>query len=90
VKGVLGRDDLRYRHITVSTGRLSWRPIGQWLKQEWRRTPIVGVITLLVAIAAATFGYWNYRLQIGRPDVEPMTAYLWQISKENCTAVSNG
>jgi hypothetical protein len=36
------------------------------------------VLTFLVAIAAATFGYLNYRLQIGRPELEPIAAYLWR------------
>jgi hypothetical protein len=70
----------------VDITRLSWRQIGQWFKQEWRRTPVVGMLTLLVAIAAATFGYWNYRLQIGRPEVEPVSAYLWKPPHGNLLA----
>jgi hypothetical protein len=59
------------------------KAIGDWLKQEWSRTPFIGVLTFVVAIAAATFGYLNYRLQIGRPEVEPGTAFLWQTPEGN-------
>jgi hypothetical protein len=64
----------------VGISRLSWHRMRRWLKQERSRTSIVGVLTL---VAALTLGLLNYRLQIGRPEVEPGTAFLWQTPQGN-------
>jgi hypothetical protein len=53
-------------------GRIaSWRRFGPWFNEEWKRTPVISWLILLVACISLLAACLNYRLQKGWPKLEP-------------------